>query len=256
MILAVLGCWAPYPAPGGACPGYLVQVGEEQVLFDCGNGTLGRYRYFASFRDLTAVVITHFHPDHFADLFALRHALAGALRAGKRGAPVVLVAPAEPADEAARWERYPEVFAPRWLDPALCASPQEVLLETAQGLPLRLFFLATPHSLPNLAVRLEAGGRSVVYTGDTAWHEPLVAFASGADLLVCEATLQEKDRTSGVPGHLTAREAGCLAQRAGVRRLLLTHFWPEHDLEVTRAEARAAFSGEVLLAFEGLVISV
>ena len=80
MKLTVLGCWAPYPKAGGACPGYLVQVGETNILLDCGNGVLSNLQRHLDFRSLNAVIISHLHPDHFADLFCLRHAIEGARR--------------------------------------------------------------------------------------------------------------------------------------------------------------------------------
>lgn len=267
LYLTVLGCWAPYPAAGGACPGYLVAESGFLLLFDCGNGSMSRLQRFGNFRELTAVFISHFHPDHYADLFCLRHALAGARRNGSRQHPLPLIVPLRPERDVESWSKYPEVFELKGIVPESCKIPFLVSLRelfgnkasdsrgfSAQGKSPLVSFLLTDHPLPNLAVRLESEGKILVYTGDTGWFRPLLEFARGADLLVCEATLKEKDRSLGVPGHLTAREAGLLAAQAGVKRLLLTHFWPEHDLSATYQEARAVFSGDLLLAREGLTV--
>lgn len=258
--LAVLGCWAPYPAAGGACPGYLLVSKNLSLFLDCGNGSLAWLRRCTDFRELTAVFISHFHPDHYVDLFCLRHALAGARREGSRSLPLPLIAPLAPEKDAETWRSYPDVLEFRGIAPEACRSSLAVPLGELLGNCFqgasggRVSFLLTDHPLPNLAVRFENEGKTLVYTGDTGFFEALVEFAGGADLLVCEATLQEKDRGLGVSGHLTAREAGLLAASAGVKRLLLTHFWPEHDLRVTYREARAVFAGDLLLAREGLTV--
>jgi ribonuclease BN (tRNA processing enzyme) len=59
----------------------------------------------------------------------------------------------------------------------------------------------------------------------------------------------------GVP-HLTAGEAGRIAERAGVGLLLLTHLDPGRDVEATLADARAEFSGPVGLARPGEAVTV
>ncbi|MDR7428280.1 MAG: MBL fold metallo-hydrolase, partial [Armatimonadota bacterium] len=75
MRLTVLGRWSPYPPAGGACPGYLVEAAGQRLLLDCGTGTLANLQSIASIFELTAVVITHLHPDHVLDVFVLKQAL-------------------------------------------------------------------------------------------------------------------------------------------------------------------------------------
>jgi ribonuclease Z len=72
--------------------------------------------------------------------------------------------------------------------------------------------------------------------------------ADRADLLICEATfLSTDEHLARQYGHLTARQAGRLAQMAGVRRLVLTHFSRRYsDLEPFAAEARESFDDVVL----------
>ena len=97
---------------------------------------------------------------------------------------------------------------------------------------------------------MEAGSRSLVYSGDTDVSDSLVALARGADLLVLEAANPFK-----VPGHLTPGEAGRLAARAGARRLLLTHFYPPCDAVDVVALAAQEFAGEIIRAEDGLQYS-
>src|SRR5208337_2126131 len=116
---------------------------------------------------------------------------------------------------------------------------------------LRIKSAPTNHIDGSLAFRLEAGSHSLVYSGDTDESDSLVALAQGADLLVLEAANPFK-----VPGHLTPVEAGRLADRAGVGRLLLTHFYPPCDGVDMAALAAQEFSGEILLAEDGLRITI
>ena len=88
MEITVLGCWAPYPRAGGACSGYLIRGGGQNILLEAGNGSLSRLMGFLDFRRLDAVIISHLHPDHYLDLFPLRHAIEGARRDGSRAGPL------------------------------------------------------------------------------------------------------------------------------------------------------------------------
>ncbi|MGH7425961.1 MAG: MBL fold metallo-hydrolase, partial [Candidatus Methylomirabilales bacterium] len=106
-----------------------------------------------------------------------------------------------------------------------------------------------------LAVRAEAGGRALVYSADTGPGEGLVELARGAEVMICEAALQAP-KADLAEVHLTAEQAGEIAARAGVGRLVLAHLSPGLDPEVSAAQARRRFSGEILLAADNLRIQV
>lgn len=248
MQLTVLGCWAPYPRAGGACPGYLLEAGDTNLLLDCGNGVLGNLQKHLDFRKLTGVIISHLHPDHYLDLFALRHAIGGAQRDGSRPESLALFLPEGPPEARMQLARYQDVFRITAIEGQNAAG--QGWLESREG-GCRLQFMPTEHPLPCYAVAVEFQGKRIVYTADTGWSEGLVPFLKGADLALCEASLQEEDAAYAAAGHLTARQAGELAQKAGVRNLVLTHFWPEYNLAVTKQEAQEVFGGVVELAEEG-----
>ncbi|MDI7250191.1 MAG: MBL fold metallo-hydrolase [Bacillota bacterium] len=235
MRLTVLGVCGGYPAPGRACSGYLVEAGPSAVLVDCGSGVMANLGRHADLRALEAVVLSHLHGDHMSDLLVLRYAVQRALAEGGRTRPLPVYAPPLPEEEFERL-RYKQVLDPRPIDP-------DEKLELG-GLVFR--FLAVPHTILTYAMAIEHGGRKLVYTADTSWFDPLVEFARDADLLLCEATLLEGQRS---PGHLTGREAGELALRAGARRALLTHLWPTVDWGKVLAEAQSAV-GEAGLPVE------
>jgi ribonuclease BN (tRNA processing enzyme) len=102
------------------------------------------------------------------------------------------------------------------------------------------------HNEESIAYRItSAGGYSVVYSGDTDYSENLINLAKKADLLICESALPDD---MGVKGHLTPSLAGEIATRAGVGKLVLTHFYPECDRVDIEQECRKTYSGALALA--------
>ncbi|MCR4419236.1 MAG: MBL fold metallo-hydrolase [Clostridia bacterium] len=261
MELRVLGRWAPFAPPGGACPGYLIGDGSEFVLVDCGHGVISRLLGSVGLDRLRAVLLSHLHPDHWFDLPALRHALRARAGRGHGQAlpapPLPLYAPAQPADFFALIASYREAFIARAV-PELAPpggpepGPPAPLVEVEVG-PVRARFFAARHAVPACCLDLVCAGRRLFYTGDTAWWEGLAEMARGADVVLAEASLLTADRPLLPDDHLTAAQAAELAGRAGARTLILTHFWPDYDPESLRAEAECRFSGQVLLAEEGRV---
>lgn len=254
MRLIVLGRWSPFPPADGACPGYLVEAGGIRVLLDCGSGVVSRLQRFCTAYDLSALVLSHVHSDHVTDVYTLRMALEWGrlperyqgrlLTFAPAGSAGILAAPHSTADSRAR---FLDFFDFRDMVPDCPVSVG----------PLTLTFAPTRHPVPCFAVRAEAEGRSLVYTADTAPCGEVAALARGADLLLCEATLLEHE-THVVPlaGHLTAGMAGALAHEAGVRRLVLTHFFATKRPEESRAQAAKEFPGELLIAEEGTAYEV
>lgn len=248
MRLTVLGRWSPYPPAAGACPGYLVEAGEQMVLLDCGPGVLSNLQQVASVFALGAVIITHLHPDHVLDLFALKQALEFG-RFPERAPPLRFFGP-------------PGAFEtlPAWMD----AEDQTSFRERFQFFPIRggtaarlgamvVRFAETAHSAPCFALRLEGEGRTLTYSADTGPSDAVTGLAAGADLFLCENTLPPgEEGRAGLTGHLSAAQAGQIAAAADVRRLLLTHFFAPAGDYAEEAERSAAkeFGGQVLIARE------
>lgn len=95
------------------------------------------------------------------------------------------------------------------------------------------------------------GHAALVYGADGSPSESLAALATGADLLVLEATFPDDAAAAAEHGHMTAAQAGALAARAGASRLLLTHLLPDAGEDHVRHAARS-FNGPIELACEGL----
>ena len=248
MELTVLGSGTAAPNPRRGAPGYLLRAGEEQLLLECGAGTVDRLlRAGADPRRLDRVIITHHHPDHIGEiahlLFSFRRPVHG------RRLPLTVAGSAPLLSVLARLgEVYGRSLQPRGytLDlHDLDAAPLE-------GRGYRLLGVPVDHIDSSRALRIEEeGGGVLAFSGDTDACEGVVEAARGADLLVAEASFPEGFKKKG---HLVPSEAGHLAQRAGARRLLLSHFYPECDEHDPIPPARARFGGEVVAAEDGMII--
>lgn len=234
--LTVLGSCAAWPEPGRACAGFLLSHHDHHTVLDLGYGAASRLFTHVAAKDLSAVVATHEHPDHIADLTALSrawHDTAGATRLPLHCTPGVLhrLEAAEPRPH-----------------PAKVFEVHTFAGETTLG-PWRLTSAPLPHHVPNHGVRLSSAEVTVTYSGDTGPSPLLVELARDADVLICEATVDEPE-----PHLMTARDAGRIAASAGVHTLLLTHFWPGSDRTAAARQARVEFSGEVVVADEDLTL--
>ena len=112
---------------------------------------------------------------------------------------------------------------------------------------------------PEQVVGVPRPGRRFVYTGDTRPTDATVEAAADADLLVHDATFADDEaERARETGHSTAREAGEIAQRAGARRLALTHVSSRYasDASRLRREAAEVFDGETTVASDGQVLKV
>jgi ribonuclease Z len=228
----------------------VVEAGGVALLLDCGGSTVHRLRRLGvDPLALSHVVVTHLHVDHAYGLPSLVRQL-GLL--GRRD-PLTVVCRPEHVELLRTllsvfrlWAR-PDLFA-------LVLAPIDLgvgAFAFASG-PLTVSTAPNEHgAMPNFAVRVAAGPRALVYSSDTRPSEAVVVLARGADTLVHEATLAECDLDAGHRvSHSTAAEAGQVAARAGVRRLLLTHIGaPHHDDPAALAdEARRHFQGAVEVA--------
>ncbi|MDA8393154.1 MAG: MBL fold metallo-hydrolase [Actinomycetota bacterium] len=235
MILTVLGCDGSYPGPGGAGSGYLVECGPDVLWVDTGPGTLGALQTHRSLSDLTAVVITHEHPDHRSDIDGLAVAIRFGPFADHERIPVFAPAGVRESCYFAEWD----VFD--W---------RTVAGGDSRGLgQVRLSFSRTDHGPETLAVRLDGDGACIGYSADSGPGWSLAALGPDIDLAVCEATWPAEHEGNG--GHMSGRQAGASAREAEVGELLLTHRAPWAPPDVVAAEAAAAFGRQVHQAMPG-----
>lgn len=248
MQLTILGCYAPYAPAHGACSSYLVQSDDLNFMLDCGHGAFAQLQKHINYRDLHALVISHFHPDHYADLHAVRHAFAGAIRDGSRTDPLIVYAPSEPQ------KNYEEINS--WRDVFITIPLEDAMLRENKFGNLNFDFFPTNHPMPCFGVTVNTTMGRFTYTSDTAWSSDIVKQCQGSNVILAEASLREADIAYTNKGHLTASQAGILAQKALAKKLILTHFWPEYNLNQLKREAEASFDGPVELAEMGKIFEI
>ncbi len=238
LTLVPVGVGAAYARPGEAQSCYLVRAAGGVVCLDLGAGALNRLQEHLPPEELDAVVVTHLHPDHCADLLALRVYMAYGPGTGRR---LRVLGPPELRARLGAFggqDGWEDAFRFETLAPG---AP----VELAPG--LQLTAVEVPHLPPTFALRLDSGGASVCYGADCTDNAELPALAAGCDLLLCECSFGADEVPRGVP-HLNGAQAGALARRAGAGALLLTHCYPEHDRAAALGAARRGFGGQVAWA--------
>ncbi len=223
----VLGCDGSWTGPGGAGSGYLVSSGPTNLVIDLGPGTFAQLQRYIDPASITAVVITHRHPDHWTDLHPLATQARFAL--GRVGIPVL---------SPAGLDRRAHLARSTALDFRPVADG-----DSARTGTLDLTFHRTDHPVETLAVRVDGVGRTLGYSADTGPRWPLSRLGTGLDLVLCEASYTAEQE--GTLGHMSGRQAGEQGRRAGVRRLVLTHRWPTVAATAVALEAEATFGGPV-----------
>lgn len=253
MILHVVGCSGSIAGPDSAASCYLLEAHDGarawRVVFDLGSGAVGPLQRHVDLGAIDAVVLSHAHPDHAADAYALSVALRYGYPDPARD-PLPLYGPAG-IGEVLGDEEAAGAFAVTELRPTSLRPVSAVIgpLDITVGLAW--------HPVPALAFRVEGpaqnGGRvCLTYTGDTDRSEAIDALAEGVDLLLAEAGWAHLDTPRGRDGvHMSGKQVGALARDAAPGRLLLTHIPPWGDREATAVKARALFDGQVDLATAG-----
>jgi ribonuclease BN (tRNA processing enzyme) len=253
--LTILGCSGSIPGPNAAASGYLIEADGYLLGLDLGNGTLAQLQTVRDPFDLDALLLSHLHPDHCADFSALT-----VLRRYHPDPPYPrrprLLPVYAPEDAPSRLAN---AYAPNETERAATDLSDVYTFHPLSGDPVKIgpFEVAAvqvDHPTPAFGLRVTYDCRTIAYTGDTGPCESLDELARGVDVLLSEASWTDApDRPPGV--HLSGKQAGELARRAGARRLLLTHIAPWTDRGEVLAEAVAAFPAAVVVE-QGAVYDV
>lgn len=270
----------PAIRPGGPWPtSSLLELGGRTIVVDCGLGvTRGIVDAGLSLRALDLVFVTHLHSDHVLELGPLLHT---AWTAGL-AEPVTVHGP---AGTGHYWQRFCQAMEfdietriadegrPDIRDLVILSEFSEGLVMEDAGLRVTALRVDHPPVTECYALRFEHGGRSVVFSADTAHFPPLADFARGADILVHEAMLEEgierlvAKTGSGVrlrehllASHTFAAEAGGIAHAAEVDRLVLNHLIPADDPEISESDwivaVRKTWQGPLTIGRDGLVVPI
>jgi ribonuclease BN (tRNA processing enzyme) len=240
--LIVLGSGTGVPSLTRNAPGYYVRALDQDILVDCGSGTLLQLeRAGSSYRTIDAVFLTHTHPDHIGDLIPLIHALK-VTPGFRREKPLPIFGP------AGFLEFYTKYISPVVTRPKHFSVEVREVDSEFDFAGVRCLTSPTVHSnrLNSIAYRLEDGDKALVLSGDCDYDTGIVELSRQADLLVLDCSCPDALK---FPGHLSATECGRVGTEAGVKRLLLSHLYPVVGAEDTRLdECRSVFPGDVQLA--------
>jgi ribonuclease BN (tRNA processing enzyme) len=269
----------PAIRPGGPWPtSTLLELGGRTVVVDCGLGvTRGVTDAGLSLKALDLVFITHLHSDHVLELGPLLHT---AWTAGL-ATPVTLFGP---VGLNRYWQSFVQALEfdieIRIVDEGRPDLREMVeVVEFGEGevlsdgdLSVTALRVDHPPVTECFALRFEHQGTSIVFSADTAFFPPLADFARGADILLHEAMLEEgverlvartgngaRLREHLMASHSLAGEAGTIAARAGVGRLVLNHLIPADDPDIGEADwveaVRKTWNGPLTIGRDGLVVT-
>ena len=259
--VVLLGTGSPRPSPDRAQPAQLVEFGADRFLVDCGDGVttqLQRAGYDPG--SVTKLFITHLHWDHVLGYAPL---VWGGWSLGRRSLEVW----GPPGTRRMHETLFEDLYRPdvEWIrqygyprsgiDDIKVREVGEGRIYDRDG--VRVDAVRVSHPVITYAYRFSSGGATIVFSGDTAECDELVRCAHGADLLVqdacaCRSRLYDDARSKRIRDaligfHASPEQAGRMAQRAGVGRLVCTHLLPGADEDEVHAEATSAYRGEVVV---------
>jgi len=245
MQLKILGSGTTAGETGRNCSGYLI---DERFLFDCGPGIWSAlYSKSKPAIPINHIFLSHFHVDHFADLipflwtrwvFELKNRQTLNIFG-----PVGLK----------EWFVKLVIVHREWVD-----ELDIVLHELDQGEKevdnYLVETLSTIHIENSICYRItDRHGKSIFYSGDSAWNDNLAILARSCDLAIIEASVLPEDQ---IEVHLTPQQAAQVAARAKVKTLMLTHLYPQVWPAGPSKIAAAYFSGEIIEAEDNMVINI
>ncbi len=235
--VTVLGCSGTYAKPGGACTGFLVQSPRANVWLDAGPGTLANLQQHIEISQLTAIVLTHEHADHWLELPVVYNAIRHYVRCGQipvygtRGTLELAKKMCPALEEAFIWK----IIADR--------SCQRIGDQNWK-------WSKTDHYVETMASRVDVGESSFIFTADTGPNWDINQLGESVSLAISESTFLADREHEGIL-HLSARQAGELATKINAAHLVLSHLAPGEEGERHTKQASQMFNGRVTVAAAG-----
>ncbi|MBP1940632.1 ribonuclease BN (tRNA processing enzyme) [Bacillus luteolus] len=239
--VTVVGFWGGYPGVNEATTGYLFEENGFRLLVDCGSGVVAQLQNYIKVEELDAVILSHYHHDHVADIGPLQYARLIAKSLGKSNEELPIYG--HTYDE--------EGFSKLSYKGYTKGMPYYPEGDIKIG-PFTISFLRTKHPVTCFAMRITNGTQTVVFTADTSYIEEFIPFSKEAELLICECNLYE-GQDGPAFGHMTSTEAGVLAKSAKVKQLLLTHLPHYGNHQDLVEQASKEYPGPINLATSGFV---
>lgn len=245
MRITVLGFQSPYPGPGGATPGYLLQTESMNILIDCGSGVISQVTKYIPIHQLDAVFLSHYHQDHIADVGVLQYGLnvhqrVEGIRANQ---PVPIYSPTEPAEYSSQM-----VYKEATIYKPITEQTEVILGDIA------VRFIRTDHPILCYAMMFTHNGKKVLYGADTGmqmhWEKVMEP-----DIFICEGTYLDGFEPNKPSGHLSVRQAAQIANDIKAKLLLITHLF--HNTKEEDVYEQASSYGELCYVAQiGLQIEI
>lgn len=253
MKLTILGSGTTVPSKERSAPAYLLEVAGKLILLDSGEGTKRRIvEAGKDLLDIDYIFYTHTHVDHVNELPAILWAYNWSERKRTRDLPIFA-----PKGFKKFFKKMNAAFWPQFEE----AAKYKVEITELKNKKVEIDgFIVKTKALDeqgntlvknSIGYRIERDGKSFVFAGDLGYNEDIIKLAKKADLLLIESA-------APVPmeGHLTPSQAGELAAKAKVKKLVLTHFYPAVERIDIEGEAKKTFEGEIVLAEDLLEIEI
>lgn len=249
MKLHILGSGTCVPTLRRGSSGYALELPKSTILLDCGSGTTWKLgKVGIDYLEVDHIFITHFHPDHTADLIAFLFATKYPHPSRYREKPLVIWGPKGFTDlYTSLKSAYND-----WIAPDL------LTVKEIDGAPVvfedfKIIAGPTLHTENSIAYRIESNGKSLVYSGDTGYTEKLIELAKDTDLLLIECSFPDELKFHA---HLTPTEVGKIGKASGARKIIITHLYSDCDEIDTIGQVRKYVDVDVILAEDLMGIDV
>ena len=240
MKLTIIGYWGGYPAKDEATSMYVLEKDGFMLVLDIGSGGLAKFQKYKNVLNIDAVILSHYHADHIADVGVLQHALLVQSLITEREKKIPLYGHEEDNEQFSKLNHDYTIATP--YDPKNAINIG----------PFFIRFLKTKHSVPCFGMRITDGRKTIVYTADSAYQTEWIKFSRDADLLITDCNFYAGQDASSA-GHMTSEEAATIAERANVRELILSHLPHFGEHKQLLLEAQKVYNGKISLAYEGMV---
>lgn len=229
MKLTVLGFMGGYPAKGVGTTAYLLESEAFHLLIDVGSNAVLALEKHLDPKQLDAVIVTHYHPDHIADMGVLQHVFQ--LKDPDKTLPIY--GHVESDLHGLRESAYTTAVDYTGNEPITIG-------------PFRISFLKTLHPVPCYALEIIeiTTGKKLVFTADSGYLADFISFSKDADVLLADTNFFQGQEGHKV--HMTSYEVGSIAKEANVKKLILTHLPPSGEWEKLLGEAKEA-AGDVVV---------
>lgn len=242
------GTIAPDPNRSGSC--IFLEFPREKILIDIGCGTLQRLaQEQIDVHSINYIFITHFHPDHVADLISFLFTLRYTRSANKK-------------EKLHIWGprgfnsfiKGMELAYGRWIrDPELNIGFSEFGRRLLDFPGFRVIWNKVLHKSESVGFRFEVGDKVISFSGDSGYCRELIQICRDADVAVLECSHADEH---AVEGHLSPSLSAKIAEEAGVKTMVLTHFYPDALKSDVETVAQKFFKGKIMLAKDGMQLSL